>query len=96
MILIAVVGLGFVVGMPYLMDSSMFWFSLSRSPSSTMTMMTDILVHRSGSRDEEGIRRATEEEYIEWWNKHGKSVAELRHGRLDGCKDVWEKCGDKR
>ena len=34
MILIAVVGLGFVVGMPYLMDSSTFCFSLCRVSAS--------------------------------------------------------------
>ena len=42
-----------------------------------MIVVADVLVRHSGSGNEEGIRRATEEEYIEWWDKRGESVAEL-------------------
>ena len=55
MILIAVVGLGFVFGMPYLMDSSTFTFSPAWLLPPRMALMTDVLVRCSGSRDEEGV-----------------------------------------
>ena len=82
MILIAVVALGLMFGMPYLMDNSMFHpylspSSISRSESNPLLSCndSDADARYSGSGDEEGIRRTAEEEYIERWGESGESVA---------------------
>ena len=50
----------------------------------------------SGPGDEKGVRRTAEEERTEWRCQHSESVAEFRHGGLDGGEDVKEECGDGR
>ena len=96
MILIAIVGLGFVFGMPYLLDNSMPLFALFIHPLQWLCFATKVssltLYDSSGSRNEGGIRRTTEEEHSEGRSQCCKSFTELRYGGLDGWEDGWE-CG---
>ena len=96
MILIAIVGLGFVFGMPYLLDNSMFLFALFIPPFQwlyfAMRVSSLTLRDSSGPGNEGGIRRTAEEEHTEWRSECGKSFTELRHGGLDGWEDGWQ-CG---